>query len=72
MDGFLSFDFSGRDSLFVERSFVEDTFRNVELGIVVEIKLVVCIVVVLLLGLENGLNVEEYMVNIGKSSFFCF
>lgn len=70
VDGFLIFDFFGYDSLFVESIFVEDICENIELlfFVDIEIKLVVCFVVVLLVVLENGLNVDEYMVNI---DFIC-
>ncbi|XP_045681122.1 homeodomain-interacting protein kinase 3 isoform X1 [Phyllostomus hastatus] len=65
VDGSPTSDSSGHDSPFAERSFVEDTHQNTELGTSAntETKPAVCTVVVPPMGLENGLIADEHMAN---------
>uniref|UniRef100_A0A8D0QRN8 Homeodomain interacting protein kinase 3 n=1 Tax=Sus scrofa TaxID=9823 RepID=A0A8D0QRN8_PIG len=65
VDGSPTSDSSGHDSPFAESSFVEDTHQNTELVTSTdsETKPAVCTVVVPPMGLENGLNADEHMVN---------
>lgn len=65
VDGSPTSDSSGHGSPFAERSFVEDTHQDTELGTSAntETKPAVCTVVVPPMGLENGLIAHEHMAN---------